>query len=92
MPHPVIQKEVKAEASERADSADDPLFSLRVTDRNVHEKHRKKMPQLDLSVVTGHAPTPEPQFKEKVNAGEKKANEVSNIMHTSSYYEHATEE
>ena len=50
------------------------------------------MPQLDLSVVTGHAPTPEPQFKEKFNAGEKKANEVSNIMHTSSYYEHATEE
>ena len=88
----MAQIDTKAEPSYRVDSADDPLFSLRVTDRNVHEKHRKKMPQLDLSVVTGHAPTPEPQFKEKLNIGEKKANEVSNIMHTSSFYEHATEE
>ena len=52
---PVVQQDFKVEGSERIDSADvrDPLFSLRVTDRNVHEKHQKKIPQLDLSMVTG---------------------------------------
>ena len=61
----------------------DPLFSLRVTDRNVHEKHQKKIPQLDLSVVTGHAPTPDPQFKEKSNIDPKKAYDASNFFNYS---------
>ena len=72
----VLQKTMSnqklASSSERLESTNrEAPFSIRVMEKETQDKYKEKIPKIDLSQVTGNAPTPELK-KEKYGKDQKK--------------------
>ena len=77
-----------ASSSDRIESDNrEPLFSIRVVEKETHDKFKDQIPKLDMSQVTGHAPTPEPKKEIKTKGGS-----MNNTLLSQSAINQTTEE